>query len=387
MRVPGHLIAVLALLAASLVAVSHARGAESAAKPLVRLDEAAGLAAQYSKDGGRLMTCGVSGARVWDVRTWAASTSLMEHTGDGKPVPIARCVFSADAARVVTSSVDEVRVWDGTTGALKHTWRGIGTVRCVALSDDGRRAVTSSAGKPITIWDVESGKPLLVLQHPGEGYFVRFSPGKGDRVYGLVAGPDVAYKHCRQIAVIWDSATGLEVTRKGADDPNFDYLRARRAVFTPDGAIVADPTFPGGRIWEVATGKILGTFEPEGTVYDIAMSPNGDRLATVDGDGCSILDLAGHQIARFKAGPGDHFVAVEFSPDGSHLLAAGSSRYAGVWDIRTQKRLFALPHDSSVPSDQSVTAVAYAPGGKQVAISRASGETTVWAVGADGPQK
>jgi WD40 repeat protein len=100
-----------------------------------------------------------------------------------------------------------VSLWDATRLTEKqkarHTLdakvRGRGLT--VAFSPDGRRLVTGGERSTATIWDVETGRELRVLQgHNGDVHAVAFSPDPGGR-WVASAGEDSTVK-------VWDSHTG-----------------------------------------------------------------------------------------------------------------------------------------------------------------------------------
>ncbi|CDF32724.1 WD40-repeat containing protein [Chondrus crispus] len=86
----------------------------------------------------------------------------MGHTGHVLSVAI-----SGDGKRAISGSSDKsVRVWDVETGAqvgdalVGHT----GYVFSVAISVDGRRVVSASDDKSVRVWDVERGITLDTIE-------------------------------------------------------------------------------------------------------------------------------------------------------------------------------------------------------------------------------
>ena len=72
---------------------------------------------------------------------------------------ISSVALSADGRYALSGSDDtKARLWDLHTGELKHTWSHVSKVSRVQLSPDGRYAMTNAAGDGIFIWDTESGK-------------------------------------------------------------------------------------------------------------------------------------------------------------------------------------------------------------------------------------
>jgi hypothetical protein len=92
-----------------------------------------------------------------------------------------RCVaFSPDGKRALSGSHDKtVRLWDVESGRLVRTFVGHwDTVLSVAFTPDGKRALSGSDDKTLRLWDVESGR------------LSRTFTGHLDSVRSVAFGPD-----------------------------------------------------------------------------------------------------------------------------------------------------------------------------------------------------
>lgn len=371
------------------IAVSHARAAEAPGRLVARFEGPAELDVQYSEDGARLVTCGKGGTRVWDMRTLKAVTPVLTHVRHGKTQSTSRCALSRDGKRVLTASKDEVRVWDADGGQLRHTLGEMGDVNSVALSDDGKRAVVTSTGRSITVWDVVSGKPINTLLHRGEGHYAIFSPGDGDRVLGLISG-DLGFQHTGLASVLWDARSGWPIVVKPGGDPGGRDLPPawRRAAFMPDGRIARNHETHVG-FWDPSNPiKISSTEDADGSISSIAVSPNGRVLATCEGHGvCVLYNVAsGKRIVRYdRQRPTSEGVShAVFSPDGQRILAGGFYAGTALYDADASSRSPLFGPLPAKPSDRGyeLSAIAYAPDNRHIAIGRASGETRIWEIDA-----
>ena len=74
-----------------------------------------------------------------------------------------------DGRRAVSGSEDPtLKVWDLEQGALLATLKGHGDgVWAVAVTPDGRRAVSGSADRTLKVWDLEQGALLATLEGHG----------------------------------------------------------------------------------------------------------------------------------------------------------------------------------------------------------------------------
>lgn len=188
-------------------------------------------------------------------------------------------------------------------------------------------------------------------------------------------------------------------------------------AFSPDGRLLAaaggEPGRKGDvRIWDVSFVKPQGLWAvkqsptilegPSDTVYAVAFSPDGRRLAAASYDhDVTVWELQG-KGARGKAhGPGDkrheafiagpykiqipnskilrdHIDAVyalAFSPDGSLLATAAGDRTVKVWDPATGKRLYTFSESTA-----EVYAVAFSPDGVHLAAGGADKALRTYAV-------
>lgn len=87
----------------------------------------------------------------------------------GHSAPVYGVAVSGDGRLAVSASDDAtLKVWDTETGRELRTLRGHATsVYRLALSEDGRIAVSASDDKTLKVWDVESGRELRTIEGHG----------------------------------------------------------------------------------------------------------------------------------------------------------------------------------------------------------------------------
>ena len=73
---------------------------------------------------------------------------------------------TADGKRAVSASEDKtLKVWDLETGRALCTLEGHSAyVDGVAVTGDGKRAVSASGDKTLKVWDLETGRALRTLE-------------------------------------------------------------------------------------------------------------------------------------------------------------------------------------------------------------------------------
>jgi WD40 repeat protein len=188
----------------------------------------------------------------------------------------------------------------------------------------------------------------------------------------------------------WDADVAMGV--RSADSPP----QALAAHAGPVTAVVAagHAIATGGadgkvRVWDMQAGKATQTFAVGGPARALAAAPDGKTLAVAAGEEPAV-QLWG---VDGKAGPKlngakDWLLAVAFSPDGKQVAAGGYEGRWFLWETATGKKLAdaeALappPPNTPARPPSPVTALAFAPDGKSLAVGGADGQVLLF--GADG---
>lgn len=311
----------------------------------VEAGEGTVFSVNYSADGLRMATGTVDGkASVWDAMSGERRLTLRAAAPEGENgseaiAPLAhrgqvfRIVFNAQGTRLATAGDDGVaRIWDASSGAELAVLPHEGWVYGADFSPDGKLLATSDFTGVVRIWDVTSGERLRSID-------AHVKPDGADLLSGFIFrvsfSPDgrfLATAGWDRTAAVWDVVSGAEIFRLDALSPGSSF-RVNQALFTADGAHLVTAGGDGAaRVWEIAAALEGGPLPTEplltlsghsGIVWDVALSPDKLRLATIGFDnlvkvwdantGAQLLTLSGYII-----GPD-----VAFSPDGAHLLTAG----------------------------------------------------------------
>ncbi len=246
-----------------------------------------------------------------------------------------------------------------------------GGVFAVAVSSDGKFALTGSTDQTALLWDLETGKQLRrFVGHEDAVSAVQFSK---DGQFVLTASYD-------KTARLWETATGKE-TRVFVENRNGVLIghsgKILSAAISADGRLVAtaseDKT---ARIWDAKTGKQLFELKHAGRVNSIAFSPDSRLLLTGGDDKIARLysTETGKETKQF-IGHTEAITSVAYSPDGKQVLSAsmedGTARLWNV-EVSTEIRKF------EVFSYGSVAIVAFTPSGNDVITSQLY--TNIWNV-------
>lgn len=281
---------------------------------------------------------------AWNVATGEEMPgALLSH-----PQWVAAMDVSNDGRVVVTACEDgKTRVWDLDQGeVIAEASLDSGTATGVALSADAKQVlVTSSDNSSVWLWDVEDSPTVNLSQQPpivtnrasGSLWSARFAPD-GTRLV-TIGGND---------ARMIDLATGEAGVR-------FSPHGAVAAVaISGDGQIVATGSWDGtAKLWDTASQQVLRQLVGghTGHINSIDFSPDNSLVATASDDGTVRLwDITTGDVLpiAFKGHTG-RVHSVRFSPDGRQLLTTSSDHTARLWDTETMQTLHVFAgHDFGV---------------------------------------
>ncbi len=247
----------------------------------------------------------------------AARAQLRGHGG-----PVRAIAISADGRTAVSGSFDTAVIrWSLERNAAIDVLRfHDGAVNAVALLKDGRIA-TAGADARIAIWKVGGTRPESVLE------------GHQAPVAALALSPDgtmLASASWDRTARLWPLAGGAPRVLEGhAQNVN-------GVAFTPDGRAVVSAGYDAtARIWPLAGGAPVIVTLPT-PLNAVAVAPDGDIL-TGGADGkVHVISPAGEIKGDIEAGPAP-IIALALSPDGRLVAAAGIRGSVAIIDRARQK--------------------------------------------------
>ena len=197
-------------------------------------------------------------------------------------------------------------------------------VSCLALSPDGKWLVTGhyeEKGSGIRIWDAATGR--LVRQFL-QGASVRSVSFSADGNQIITSGDRVS---------VWEAATGKRL-QSGPKE-----LGARNASFSKNGKFVVAVDDDGARVWEPATGKVVG---PYGGAVDAAvLSADGKLLVWGDARDVMIVDWAADKVIH-KLPHSEKVTSLCLSDDGKWLATGCYDQTVRLWDMADGKKIRAF---------------------------------------------
>jgi WD40 repeat protein len=274
--------------------------------------------------------------------------------------------LTADGRRAVSASDDHtLKVWDVEAGTLLHSLEGhAGRVLAVALAGDGRRAVSASQDRTLKVWDVEAGTLLHSLEGDESGINAVALTVDGRRA---VSGSDDG------TLKVWDvEARTLRCSLER-------HAREILAVaLTADGRLAvsasADRTL---KVWDVEAGTMRHSLDGHsGRVRAVALTADGRRAVSASDD-CTlkVWDVEAGTLRHNLKGHKDSVRAVALTADRRRVVSASDDCTLKVWDVEAGT----LRHGLEGHEDR-VRAVAVTADGRRAVSASADHTLKVWDV-------
>ncbi|MCI0460289.1 MAG: WD40 repeat domain-containing protein [Gemmataceae bacterium] len=319
----------------------------------------------FTRDGKTLVTRHETAAGS-EIRLWDARTGAMRHLLDGRRLPPSGLFLPADGKTLWTVGNDKnLRSWDLTTGKqgpAPELPRPDGT-KPWRLSPDGKLLAVGEE-----LIDTQTGKPVPRVRLPGGAF--AFAPG--GRLLAILAGKEVS---------LLEITTGKVVKtlrpaegRKGLLAERIDGVQ-----FSPDGRLLLVQVTGGlgamvptvrGEVWEVATGKHLGTpARFTQSLHSLTFSPDGTLLAAGHGaypkdQTFTLWSVTKEGEKKTLAAGGDLGLTVAFAPDGKTAATGTRGPQVRLWDVASGKlRATLLPLTPGQHGTPSTEWLAWTPDG------------------------
>jgi len=230
------------------------------------------------------------------------------------------------------------------------------SVQKIAVSPDGKRAF--SGGKSydpwVRAWDIESRRQMwaapsvrdedaesvavspdsrMIALGTSNGALKVFDAGTGSRLRFLIIGRSVdAVAFDPQGTILASASDDGNIrffdTKTWCETRHIDNADMTESIaFSPDGSKLVAAIFERARIWDVATGKEVRSFQIQPGKAPTVFADAGERDA---------------QLWRMAW-------QVAFSPSGKYL-ATGSSGAVQIWDVSTGREVFSTNSDGQIGS-------------------------------------
>ncbi|ACL60138.1 c-type cytochrome [Methylobacterium nodulans] len=240
-----------------------------------------------------------------------------------------------------------------------------GPVRALAVSPDGRLAISGSFDQSAILWRIEDGTALAVLRfHDGavnavaalpdgrmatggeDGRVALWQPGRAEPVAvfadhaGPVAGLAVSPDGARLASAAWDGTVRVWALAGGATRVLAEHKgNVNGVAFLPDGRVVSAGYDATLRIWP-EDGAALSVTLPS-PLNAVAATKDGE-IVTACADGSVRMLRADGSERAAVAIPPSPVTALALSPDGARVAAATVGGAVAVIDRREARLLLTL---------------------------------------------
>ena len=192
-------------------------------------------------------------------------------------------------------------------------------VRAVAFSGDSRFLASGSGDQTALVWRTTNSAPIRTVGDPDGVESIALS---SDGQYVAIGGGGGK-------TAVWQVSDGSRLWTGGPDN-RLVYSEA----FSPDDSYLAIGRADGINVLHAAAGIGIPFGEPEGEVFAVTFSPDGQSLASANADHhASLWRVPEGTLIRNFVGHSNAVNSVDFSPDGRLLATASADGTARVWNV------------------------------------------------------
>ena len=312
----------------------------------------------FSPDGQFLLSSSEDQtAKIWQ-RVDSPERYTVKKTLKGHEGEVLEANVSPDGELIATSSEDRtIKLWT-IDGTLQRTLTGHNdAIRSVEFTQDSKTLLSGSWDRTIKIWDV-NGALLVTI------------PGHQDRIQDIEISPD------RNIVASASSDTTIKLWQMPDTlmSPFIGHRAAVLDVVLQDQLMVSASEDNTIRFWQWGQERQGLVRTPrqvlrghKNSVLDVALSPNGQFLASAGADqSIKLWDIQGN-LLKTLTGHGDPIQDVDISPDGKMMASASEDNTIRLWDIKQTKPLEVTFNRLFIEHKREVNQIAFSPDSKMLA--------------------
>ena len=267
----------------------------------------------WSTDGSFLLSTSADGTlKQWDLHHPFAHTYTVCDFGPWQtPVTANKKYFAAPC------SDQNLALYEITTGK-EYVNFGTQSGLCADISDDGNIMATSSFDGVVRAWDVQSGTELKAFKgHTSRIDGVAYMNSTGF----LISVGDTTMR-------VWSLFTGgLERVIP------LNHSAFRIALLPNESRILAGSSDGAISIFDAKTWNESMNLICARGLQEMAVSPDGKRLAVFSGKNIEIWDLKSGVREALLTGHEQGGYGIDFSPDGRYLISGSNDQTFKLWNL------------------------------------------------------
>lgn len=268
--------------------------------------------------------------------------TLTDHRSSVETVAV-----TPDGRRAISGSADGwLRVWDLEQRGTFRAWPGHSrAVKGVAIWPDGRWALSASEDRMLKLWDLEGGTEIAIFQ--GHIYGVTAVTLLPDGRRAVSTSADGTLK-------VWDVSLVHRANREALQVLRGHAGPVWAVAALPDGKRVISASSDGTlRVWDLQRAAVQRTLVGhESEVYAVAVTPDGHRAISGSADHTvKVWDLERGTLTRTMRGHSGPVRAVAVTADGQWVISAATDGTLRVWDlVRGNEYCILSEHQDAVNS-------------------------------------
>ena len=296
--------------------------------------------------------------KIWHLKKGEKIRTLRGHTDRIQALSITQ-----DGKHIISMAFDNtLKVWSFDTGELLRSFTTISGSNSVAVTPDGRFAI--SASRDAEIWDLSRDQRTTISQGHSEPITsVAIVP---NGTHAFTTSYDSTLKE-------WDLESGEVVRTLEGHSAEVTSVK-----ISEDGEYLITGGVNSVKYWKYKSGKIHKTMEGPGDYFDaVALSKSGDTAVCASRTGIiNIWDLKSSEKGLpLKGPPCDWIMAVAISPDSNFIVSGEWNGFLKLWDIHNKEFI-----NQFCGHDDRVTSVSFTHDSKQVISSSADGTIKLWSI-------
>ena len=271
-------------------------------------------------------------------------------TGHNKSVKAV--AITPDGQKALSASDDDtLKLWDLETGKILSTFTGHNrSVQAVAITPDGKKALSASSDNTLKLWDLQTGENISTFIDP-KYWTIRCLIFLVQTI--IVYLTFLLFKSYLFISICLGFVFFIVclVALYYLNNKSRNNAISTIAISTHAKKAISSSSDNTLKLSNLDTETILHTLKNKNRlVRAVAITPDGTKiLSSADDDSLKLWDLETGKKLSTLTGHNRPVTAVAITPDGTKALSGSQDKTLKLWDLDTREELSTLTaHNKSV---------------------------------------